>query len=352
MNNTTPSVQIICRDTGTAEQLCQMLSSLPVEPLIGDATDIENLQLLMVCTQSLGELANPGKLPVLLLTPSDFDSTQRAETLDKGVTGFVELPLQPALVNHQLQQQLVLVEQSQMAGKLVRQQLQLKEMGELVGLVAHEVASPLGNVNTGGELFAGIEAETIRKNFDNKTLAAPDLEKFLKQMHRALTMSVKNSGNAGGIISSYRFSIAANQCLQPINQFYLHRYLDDVVLTLKSKLKKLPHEIHIVITESLEMTSYPGAFAVVIMGLINKSLEHGLDPLKPGKIIINASQAVDDEGDDIVVINYIDNGKGFTPETLSNLLSKSCDDPGEGKGVKHCHAQENRGRATAGHHEY
>jgi signal transduction histidine kinase len=272
---------------------------------------------LIVIDETLLELLpKPNTIPALLITQS-HDSGQMSQWLELGISDFILKPLQPAWIVNQIKQQLAHITLNK---QMTRQTLKLNELGELVSLVSHEVASPLGNVNTAVS-FLLESSETIKENLDNKTLGANDLERFLKQLQRALGMCVKNGSNAGGIINSFR-TVATNQCTDKLGQFYLHRYLDDVVLTLKSKLKKLPHEIHIVITESLEMTSYPGAFSQVINSLINKSIIHAFDNNVAGQIIINAAEQTDDSGRQYIVIDYIDNGKGMDEQTLAALWCK------------------------------
>ena len=266
-------------------------------------------------------------LPLLLLTDG-VDTAALGQYIDNGVADFLFAPLHKSQVMQVVTRQLDLLEGEAIRQKVVRQTLKFEELGELVGLISHEVAAPLGNVNTAVS-FLLESSEKIRVSFDEKKLAANDLERFLKQLHKALTMCVKNGSNAGGIISSFR-TVATNQCLEKLNQFYLHRYLDDIVLTLKSKMKKLPHEIHIVIGESVEMTSYSGVFSQVITGLINKSIVHAFDNNIGGKIIINAAVQTGDSDGDKVVLNYIDNGKGMDKATLEGLLLKRSDSPKNG----------------------
>jgi signal transduction histidine kinase len=311
-----------------------LLSELDVKIVAcspGDQVE-SNLQqhqpkLVLVAESAMAQLADISDFPVLLLTKGG-DSVALGEFIDAGVADFIFTPLNKSQALQVVTRQLALIDSEATRQRFIRQTLKYQELGELVGLVSHEVASPLGNVNTAVS-FLLESSEKIKANFDDKKLAAPDLERFLKQTHKALTMCVKNGSNAGGIISSFR-TVAINQCMEKLNQFYLHRYLDDIVLTLKSKMKKLPHEIHIVIGESVEMTSYSGAFSQVINGLINKSIVHGFDDRVAGKIIINAAVQTGDSDGDKVVINYIDNGKGMDETTLKGLLSKQTDNPNNG----------------------
>lgn len=256
-------------------------------------------------------------ISILMLTTSN-NPVQLNTLIDQGAADWLNTPLHQPLVRKRLQQQMAELARSETEQSLIRQQLKMRELGELVGLVGHEVASPIGNINTAVS-FLLESTENMRAQFDEKTMASADLDKFLKRLHKALSMCTKNCANAGSIINSYR-TVAGNQCLEPMKQFYLHRYLDDIVLTLKSTLKKLPHEIHIVVGESIEMTSFPGVFSQVITDLLKKSIKHGFDNKIPGTIIINAAEAKDSQGNDRVIINYIDDGKGVSQEKQAELF--------------------------------
>jgi signal transduction histidine kinase len=274
-------------------------------------------QLILLDEALIKQLTIPPSQPVLLITES-IDTIKLSQWLSHGIVDFLLKPLVPTLVLNRIEQQL---SHQNTTSQLTRQTLKMRELGELVGLISHEIASPLGNVNTAVSYL--VESNTsIQQSLDNKTLGATDLERFLQQMQKALGMCVKNGSNASGIINSFR-TVASNQCLERLNQFYLYQYLDDMVLTLKSKLKKLPHEIHIAISESLEMTTYSGVFSQIIMTLISKSIRHSFDNNVAGRVIINAIEETDHNGQKMIVINYHDNGRGMDEATLQAALMKS-----------------------------
>lgn len=275
---------------------------------------------MVVLDQSTLALSSDIKDAQVILLTGNNDEKFIAEQLKQGVDEFLFTPIKPALACHQLKQQQQLQQARRQQQHQERQTLKLRELGDLVGLISHEVASPLGNVNTAVS-FLLESSQRIRSSFDQQKLAANDLDKFLKQMDKALNMCIKNSANAGGIISSFR-SVATNQCLEKIQQFYLHRYIDEIVLSLKSKLKKLPHEIHVVVCEAIDMTSDAGAFSQVINGLINKAIRHAFDDNDPGQIIINA-RVEPQEGVECVVLDFIDNGKGIASDAMETLLDNN-----------------------------
>lgn len=316
----------VCEASDTLSTLAEMLATseislLPVTEGDEALAQIRQLapDLILLDESQLGLAASVDNIPLLLMTANASPEFLGQQTV-KGITDFIFTPLNPALLSNRLQQQVKLIESQRQAKSHNRQTLKLRELGELIGLVSHEVASPLGNVNTAVS-FLLESSERIQAKFNDQKLAANDLEKFLKQTTKALSMCIKNAANAGGIISSFR-NVATNQCMDKVTQFYLHRYIDDIVLTLKSKLKKLPHEIHVVVSEGVDMTADAGAFSQLISGLISKSIKHGFDNNVPGKIIINA--AVENrDGIDHIVLNFIDNGKGMTAEALDSVLDNA-----------------------------
>ncbi len=262
--------------------------------------------------------SNPNILLLSSLTDtSDIDRLIALFPTDNSID-IISKPLHQTLLFNRIKTQLALIKNTRTEQKLFRLQLKMQEMGELVGLVGHEVASPIGNINTAVS-FLLESTEQVREHFDEKKLAAEEMDRFLQRLHKALSMCTKNCGNAGAIINSFR-NVASHQCFKKLSPFYLHRYIDDIVLTLKSKLKKLPHEIHIVVGESIELTSYPGALSQVISSLINKSVTHGFDDKIPGTIIISSAESVDEAGRNKVTINYIDDGKGMNDQQQADIF--------------------------------
>ncbi len=308
------AVLLQCADEQLTETLTAAVKTLGLT-LCHDFEDLDAADLMIIDQAHLSRLPKVRKHTVLI-----SDNQQQsfiAEQLKNGIFDVIPATFSLELLSHKLKQLTTLITADNDAQLLHRQTLKLKELGELIGLISHEVASPLGNVNTAVS-FLLESLHKVKLSFDEKKLSAADLEKFLKQMERALGMCVKNAQNASGTITSFR-SVAASQCLEQISQFYLHRFIDEIILSLKSKLKKLPHEIHVVVSEGINMTSDIGAFAQVISALINKSIRHGLDPTTPGQIIINAREAK--QGDiDVITLDFIDNGKGISADIASTLF--------------------------------
>lgn len=284
-----------------------------------EVNQIHQPQLILLAKDNYNQPVDASLPPVVLLC-SACDNQQLVDYYQLGVKEVVFTPVIEPLLMRAIGQQIELAQYHLVSNECQLHKTKLLELGELVGLVSHEIASPLGNINTAVS-FLLESSGVVQDSYKSKRLAASELERFLLRMNRALTMSVKNGSNASGIISSFR-SVATNQCFEKLNQFYLHRYIDDVILSLKSKLKKLSHEIHVVIGESVEMVSYSGVIAQVMMALIDKSINHGFDDKVPGKIIISAIVKANDEGQERVMLNYMDDGSGIPEQTYEQLFSE------------------------------
>jgi signal transduction histidine kinase len=328
--NSRKSVLLLCQSNDHTALINEVLRPLSAELIEGvdDLSVAEQVRrhkpnLLLLTADFLPDVVDI-MMPPMVVISDTHDGDTLAKYVSLGASDFVFLPLQSTLLRQRFEQQLMLADAHHIRREWQLNSLKLKDLGELIGLISHEIASPLGNINTAVS-FLLESSGVIRGSYETKELAAADLERFLVRLNRALTMSVKNGNNASGIISSFR-NVATNQCLEKLNHFYLHRYIDDVILTLKSKLKKLPHEIHVVIGESVEMVSYSGVIAQVITALINKSISYGFDDKIEGKIIISALVKTDDSGVERVLLNYMDDGCGMPESAYANLFKATNQD--------------------------
>jgi signal transduction histidine kinase len=99
--------------------------------------------------------------------------------------------------------------------------------------------------------------------------------------------------------------------------FDLATLVNEVVMTLKPTLKKLPVKITVDITDSIELNSYPGPLGQIITNLINNAIIHGLPGSVDDQICISAKR----RGDNLVHIEIQDNGRGIPAEHLDVIFN-------------------------------
>ena len=127
-------------------------------------------------------------------------------------------------------------------------------------------------------------------------------------------MIVKNLARAAELIQSFK-QVAVDQTSSERRHFDLRAYIDETLLSLQPRLKKLPYEVHIECDVDVRIDGYPGAFSQVLTNLILNSVTHAFEGQGHGEIHIHA-QRVDDE----VHLRYEDDGIGMRSEHRKRIF--------------------------------
>ena len=97
--------------------------------------------------------------------------------------------------------------------------------------------------------------------------------------------------------------------------FNLKTYINEILLSLRPKLKKTSHKINVSCDEDIEINSFPGAFSQILNNLIMNSLFHGFKGMENGSIDIDIKR----ENDSIRFV-YRDNGAGMPEEKCGKIF--------------------------------
>ncbi|MBN2442620.1 MAG: substrate-binding domain-containing protein [Spirochaetales bacterium] len=200
----------------------------------------------------------------------------------------------------------------QMQNELVESE-KMAALGNLVAGIAHEINTPIG---IGVTAASHLEKETkkIFTNFVEQNITKSDLNTYIETAQEASSMILSNLKRAYELIRSFK-DIAVDQSHEEVREFNIKSYIQDILLSLRPRLKKVNHLIHIDCPEDLTISSFPGAFSQIITNLLINTLTHGYDEHDRGTIIITIRK-----NDSTLSLIYRDEGNGIEKKHLSRIF--------------------------------
>ena len=186
-------------------------------------------------------------------------------------------------------------------------------LGGLVAGVAHEVNTPVGVGVTAASHLKQI-TDQFRERFTTGTMRRQDLHEYLQDTAEASDILLKNLERASQLIKSFK-QVSVDQSNETPRRFKVKQYLDEILLSMNPRLKKLRHTVGVECAEDLEIEGYPGAFAQIVTNLVMNSLIHAYEPDMAGNMHIVMFR----EQDSIKMI-FSDDGKGIPTDVLPKIF--------------------------------
>ncbi len=197
-------------------------------------------------------------------------------------------------------------------GELVRNE-KLAALGNLVGGIAHELNTPIGN----GVMAVTTLHDQVR-DFRREMaggLRRSQLDSFVERVERGSEIAVRNLQRANELIASFK-QVAVDQTSVQRRPFILSEVVDEILLTLQPTLRRTPYKVRSEIAAGVAMDSYPGPLGQVLTNLLTNALVHGFEGCSKGLIEITGGPG--DEGE--VCLTIADDGMGIPPELLDRVF--------------------------------
>ena len=186
-------------------------------------------------------------------------------------------------------------------------------LGGLVAGVAHEVNTPLGVAVTATS-HARMLVISIEEGYKGGSLDEGAFVQSLAKVVEALGIVEMNLERTAEFIRSFK-RMAVDQTAEGVRSVKIREYLEEIVLSLRPKLRNSQVRVLVLIPGELELVCAPGALYQVFTNLIVNSLIHAFDEGVSGNILISGNR--DDNG---LTLSYRDDGKGIAPEVIDNIF--------------------------------
>ncbi|NLZ18287.1 MAG: HAMP domain-containing protein [Desulfobulbaceae bacterium] len=182
----------------------------------------------------------------------------------------------------------------------------LAALGGLVAGVAHEINTPVGVALSAASTMID-KNRHISELFSQGEMKRSDLNEYLATTREGMELGLLNLHRASDLIRSFKM-VASDQISETRRRFKVREYIEEILLSLRPKLKKTSHRVEVICSEELEIESYPGAFSQILTNLIVNSLTHAFSDGQSGLIRIEITTDGEELG-----LNYSDDGRGIPP---------------------------------------
>ncbi|MDR3482833.1 MAG: ATP-binding protein [Burkholderiaceae bacterium] len=189
----------------------------------------------------------------------------------------------------------------------------LASLGGLVAGVAHEINTPVGITLTSASVLLDATRH-IQQAIDAGPVKRSDILRYLETASEGSRLIMSNADRAAHLIQSFK-QIAVDQTNEMRRPFKLKEYIDEIIMSLHPRLKHTQIQVVVGCADTIELDSYPGAFAQIITNLTLNALTHAYDANSTGTIRIDATQ----DGDKIA-LTFCDDGKGIPAENVDKIF--------------------------------
>ena len=190
----------------------------------------------------------------------------------------------------------------------------MASLGQLVAGVAHEINTPIG-IGLTAASHIGEQTRLLREHFAAGTLRRSVMADYLDNVGEGTRLLVANINRAAALVQSFK-QVAVDQTSGERRVFELGVYIEEVLFSLRPRLKRTRLAVEVDCPESLSMDSYPGALSQVLTNLVINALVHAYGDGEAGTIRIT----VRPEGEAWLVLDFADDGIGIAPDHLPRVF--------------------------------
>ncbi len=225
-------------------------------------------------------------------------NTEKSEKLKKAISELNE-------VNSELEIALSELEETQQ--KVINSE-KMAVLGKLMINIAHDVNTPIGIIYSS---LTDIKdrINIVVEKLANEDLTEEELKECLKICGDLVDIMIRNAQRIIELVQSLK-RVTVSEITQTVSTVKIKDVVNDVLNAMHPKLRKTKVSLKVDVPDDLEMKTVPGAWAQLLMNLIDNSIIHGFEYDNTGEIVIKF-----EKHDDKVLMLFSDNGRGMDEET-------------------------------------
>ncbi|WP_342807020.1 ATP-binding protein [Alteromonas sp. M12] len=212
-------------------------------------------------------------------------------------------------------------------------------LGTMMSSLTHEINTPTGVAITAISYLRSILSKTTQA-FQQEQLKRSELEQFFAATEESVDIVERNLIRSTQLIKTFK-QLSLDQHSQEARKINLISYVNEILLTLKPRLKRSNQKFCFDIDPELEVYSNPGAISQLLINLIMNSVQHGFDAKQIGHIFFKIRVIEQAIGQPMLELIYKDNGCGMSEYTIENLykpfFTSARHNGGSGLGMHICY---------------
>lgn len=190
----------------------------------------------------------------------------------------------------------------------------MASLGRMVAGFAHELNTPIG-IAIGAVSHAEIVIDQTEAMLGGDEVNVDDLMARFDELRAGNQLALNNLQRTAQLVQRLKRS-SIDQEVMTKRCFSLRDLIDDVVLSLKSRLMESGVQIEVVCPHDILIDDVPGRYDQLLLTLLGNAIRHAFVPGKPGMICLHV--AVDTASR--LNLSCRDNGIGMPPEILRHIF--------------------------------
>lgn len=236
---------------------------------------------------------------------------QTNEYLEESMAKLEEKQAEMILTNEALEDAL---EVTRLTQKQLIESEKIASLGYLVGGIAHEINTPVGNSVT-LVTYLQRESEALAKKIEAGQIKKKELSDYIDGALNASDTIYRNLRTTSDLVNRFK-QLAAGESKESIIHFNIYDYLHLILRSMG--LPSVHDEVHVEIEgdRDLEIYTDAGKFSQIFTNLISNSIQHGFGGQSDGEIKISYEKVNDD-----LFLKYEDNGAGIEETHLDSIYT-------------------------------